>query len=331
VLATLNQVAYSAQVTLGWDANSPSEKVHSYVIHFDLGLSGPPYDGAGSPVTVSVEELDDPDNPQYIINGLSNGETYSFALTTINEYGESGYSEAVSATIPTENSPPSNPTNSSPSDGAGGRSIDTVLGWTNGGGATSYDIYFGTDSSPDSSEFMGNQTSTSFNPGTLDYDTTYYWRIDASNSEGMTTGDVWSFTTASDQDSPPEVIVDNDGPGTSSTGGEWGYSSGLMPYGGTSRTEMRQGATYTFEASISGHHLVSLWWTYWRSRCTNVPVDIYDGSTLLDTVVVNHRENDGQWNPLGVYSFSSGTARVVVLSQSSGCSTCADAVKFVNQ
>ncbi len=91
-----------------------------------------------------------------------------------------------------------------------------------------------------------------------------------------------------------EVIVDNDGLGTSYTGGAWGYSSGLMPYGGTSRTEMEQGATYAFEASINGYHLVSLWWTYWPSRCTNVPVDIYDGTTLLDTVVVNHRENDGR-------------------------------------
>ena len=127
-----------------------------------------------------------------------------------------------------------------------------------------------------------------------------------------------------------EVIVDNDQLGTSYTGGPWGYSSGANPYGGSSRTEMAQGATYTFEAAISGNHEVFLWWTYWSSRCTNVPVDIYDGNTLLDTVWVNHRENDGQWNQLGTepYLFS-GTAKVVIRSESSSCSTCADAVKFV--
>ncbi len=125
-----------------------------------------------------------------------------------------------------------------------------------------------------------------------------------------------------------EVIVDNDQPGTSYTGGPWGYSSGENPYGGSSRTEMAQGATYTFEAAISGNHEVFLWWTYWSSRCTNVPVDIYDGNTLLDTVRVNHQENDGQWNLLGAYFFSSGAARVVIRSESNSCSTCADAVRF---
>jgi len=124
------------------------------------------------------------------------------------------------------------------------------------------------------------------------------------------------------------VIIDNDKPGTSYTGGPWGYSSGANPYGGSSRTEMQQGAAYTFEATISGDYEVSLWWTYWRSRCTNVPVDIYDGNTLLDTVRVNHQENDGQWNLLGAYFFSSGTARVVIRSESNSCSTCADAVRF---
>ena len=70
------------------------------------------------------------------------------------------------------------------------------VSWSDGGGATSYDVYFGTDSSPDSGELRGNQAGTSFDPGTLAYSTTYYWRIDAVNTAGTTTGDVWSFTTA---------------------------------------------------------------------------------------------------------------------------------------
>ena len=125
-----------------------------------------------------------------------------------------------------------------------------------------------------------------------------------------------------------EVIVDNDQLGTSYTGGPWGYSSGANPYGGSSRTEMAPGAAYTFKAPISGSYEVSLWWTYWPSRCTNVPVDIYDGYTLIDTVWVNHQRNAGQWNLLGVYFFSRGTARIVIRSESNTCSTCADAVRF---
>ena len=87
------------------------------------------------------------------------------------------------------------PTNPNPNNGASGVSISTNLSWSDGGGATSYRVYFGTDSTPDSGEYKKEQTSTTYDPGTLSYSMTYYWRIDAKNSDGTTTGDVWSFTT----------------------------------------------------------------------------------------------------------------------------------------
>jgi len=126
-----------------------------------------------------------------------------------------------------------------------------------------------------------------------------------------------------------EIIIDNDDPGTSSSGAPWDYSSGADPYGGSSRAERATGATYTFETAATGYQKVSLWWTYWSSRCTEVPVDIYDGATLLETVMVNQRDEGdaGEWNVLGTYLFS-GTARVVLRAQSS-CSASADAVKFL--
>ena len=148
------------------------------------------------------------------------------------------------------------------------------------------------------------------------------------DDEGMWSEPVTEVLTVG---SPPvEVIIDNDDPGTSFSGGSWGYSSGANPYGGSSRAEMQTGATYTFEAAVTGEHEVSLWWTYWSSRCSAVPVGIYDGNTLLATVPVNQHQLDlaGKWNVLGSYTFS-GTARVVIRAQS-GCSSCADAVKFVS-
>ena len=131
-----------------------------------------------------------------------------------------------------------------------------------------------------------------------------------------------------DYEPPAEVIIDNDDPGTSYAGGPWGYSSGLNPYDGSSRAESRAGATYTFQKAMTGDQVVSLWWTYWSSRCSAVPVDIYDGNTLLDTVTVNQHQLNlaGDWNVLGPYTFT-GTARVVIRAQN-GCSACADAVKF---
>ena len=62
-------------------------------------------------------------------------------------------------------------------------------------------------------------------------------------------------------------------------------------------------------------------------RCAEVAVEIYDGETLLDTVIVNQRSNAGDWNILGTYLFS-GTARLVITSQGT-CTTCADAARFV--
>jgi hypothetical protein len=91
--------------------------------------------------------------------------------------------------------PPGKATNPDPSNGAEDISIDADLSWTAGSGSTSSDVYFGTTSP---GAYQGNQTETTFEPGTLDYDTTHYWRIDEINAQGTTTGDVWSFTTESE-------------------------------------------------------------------------------------------------------------------------------------
>ena len=87
--------------------------------------------------------------------------------------------------------PPGQARNPSPANGATEVCIYTDLGWT-AGGATSHDVYFGTSNPP---PFIHNQTSTKFDPCTMDCNTTYYWRIDAVNISGKTTGTVWSFTT----------------------------------------------------------------------------------------------------------------------------------------
>ena len=75
--------------------------------------------------------------------------------------------------------------------------VDTDLEWRAGAGAVSHDVYFGTDFfsvrdavDPDVPPGRGNQTATIFNPGTLDYETTYYWRIDEVGTGDPVTGDV---------------------------------------------------------------------------------------------------------------------------------------------
>lgn len=71
-----------------------------------------------------------------------------------------------------------------------------LLSWGNGGGATGYRVYFGTNAAPGDGEFQSAQTATFFAPGPLAYCTTYFWRVDATNAAGtVLTGDVWSFQT----------------------------------------------------------------------------------------------------------------------------------------
>ena len=126
---------------------------------------------------------------------------------------------------------------------------------------------------------------------------------------------------------PAEIIVDNGDSETSSTG-DWLTSGGKDYYGTNSvYNKSSSGGTYRYETSLNGRYDLSLWWTEWPSRCTNVPVQIYDGSTLIDTLTVNQQANGGKWNLQGRYTFT-GTGGIVIVSQGSACSTNADAVRL---
>jgi hypothetical protein len=92
-----------------------------------------------------------------------------------------------------------------PADGGRYIELDADLSWQPGMYAQTHDVYFGTDETAvtnadtSSDEFKGNQplTTTTFEPGPLQANTTYYWRIDEVNdqhTDGLWTGDVWSFT-----------------------------------------------------------------------------------------------------------------------------------------
>ncbi len=109
--------------------------------------------------------------------------------------------------------PPGAASSPNPANGASGVDTEANLNWSAGSGATSHDVYFGTNPSP---ALVGNQATTTYDPGTLSYSTTYYWQIDEVNDNGTTTGDVWSFTTAAAPVQPDPAI--NPSPANGSTG-----------------------------------------------------------------------------------------------------------------
>ncbi len=76
----------------------------------------------------------------------------------------------------------------------------TTLGWADGGGADTFDVYYGTVSGSltlvSSAQAGTSFTVTGITDGSpFAYLSTRYWRIDSTNAFGTTTGDEWSFIT----------------------------------------------------------------------------------------------------------------------------------------
>jgi hypothetical protein len=95
-----------------------------------------------------------------------------------------------------------------PSQGATDVKHTQILKWSPGDNAASHEVYFGTDkdavrkANTGSPEYKGSRDldSESYDPGKLEWDTTYYWRIDEVNNvhpDSPWVGLVWTFTTGS--------------------------------------------------------------------------------------------------------------------------------------
>ena len=97
-----------------------------------------------------------------------------------------------------ENEPPYIPSDPAPEDDSTDVSIYTDLSWTGGDpndDSVTYDVYFEAgDSTPD--ELVSdNQTDTTYDPGTLEENTEYYWQIISWDEFTSTSGPIWKFTT----------------------------------------------------------------------------------------------------------------------------------------
>jgi len=94
--------------------------------------------------------------------------------------------------------------NPQPAYGATDVQLNVTLSWTSADSAASHELYFGTDkeavrnADTVSPEYKGSKALDIENhdPGLLDVDTTYYWRVDEVDAQGNTAkGPIWIFTT----------------------------------------------------------------------------------------------------------------------------------------
>jgi hypothetical protein len=124
----------------------------------------------------------------------------SFTYTISDGHGGTATATVALTVLPTNetNTPPYKPNHPIPDNGETNVNITTDLWWNGGdpdiGDTVTYDVYFGTTLTPP--KVSTNQSTRTYNPGTLANATTYHWRIISwDNHNASTPGDLWSFTT----------------------------------------------------------------------------------------------------------------------------------------
>jgi hypothetical protein len=139
-------------------------------------------------------------NNETFVGTIDEARVYNHALT------QAELQTVMLGIFPTAYSP-------DPVDGAIHEDTWVTISWQPGTSAVSHDVYFGesfddvNDATHDSEVFRGNQVATFYIAGFPGFaypeglvpGTTYYWRIDEVEADGVTIhkGDIWSFTVPS--------------------------------------------------------------------------------------------------------------------------------------
>lgn len=135
--------------------------------------------------------------------GGSSSGGYKGKLDDFRIYNRKLSAEEIDTIYNGEGNPFARATNPVPADGANQVKRNQTLSWSGGVDVDKYDVYIGTDLTSlqdadiSSILYKGRQSLTAFDASLLDFDRTYYWRIDSVNESGtvIAKGDIWSFTT----------------------------------------------------------------------------------------------------------------------------------------
>ena len=121
----------------------------------------------------------------YTDGPFSTGTTYYYRITAVNATGESGYSNEVSAAVP---SPPTTPIALALTLLSAPGSHSVVLNWvqssTTSPAITGNNVYRGTSSGGEVLVYSSNSPITTFTDGPYPDAATYYYRVTAVNSNG---------------------------------------------------------------------------------------------------------------------------------------------------
>lgn len=136
------------------------------------------------------------DATTFTASGLKDKTVYYIRIKALGDGIESVYSPTLKI-MTDEPYAPKASTLTAPANGSRMRILNAGLSWSNSTedyfGQITYDVYIGT-SATELKKVASDLTDTSYTPVGLDIETTYYWRVDASNSVGTTQSAVYSFT-----------------------------------------------------------------------------------------------------------------------------------------
>jgi len=178
--------------TLGWTAGPLSA---SHNVYFSTGFEDV---NAGTEAAFAGNTTQD-NQPVGILGypypeGLVSGETYYWRVEEVNDaHPDSPWHGRVwSFWIPFKTG-----YNPEPVDGAQFEDVNTDLSWEPGMNAIMHSVYFGTDADEiaNATGAPGQMGPTTFDPGPLAVESTYYWRVDTFNGSEWIKGPVWSFRT----------------------------------------------------------------------------------------------------------------------------------------
>jgi hypothetical protein len=93
----------------------------------------------------------------------------------------------------------------SPADGATNQDINITLAWLNPADTTGVDLWFEKDDASPDVKVIDNDLQTSYDHGTLDPSSTYYFQLKIYHANGDVTGEIYSFTTEDSEPADPGV------------------------------------------------------------------------------------------------------------------------------
>lgn len=228
-------------------------------------------------------------------NGASPNQTWYLVAQDM-ATGDTGYIDFFELWVTySVNDPPNTPSSEDPNDGETGVSINADLDWScsdPNSDTLYYTVYFEkNDSSPDVA-IKTDQTGSSANIGTLDYDSHYYWQVKADDHKGgVTLSPVWDFYTE------PTPVVDADITGVSFDRSQ--VKRGVQTITATVTLRNTGNQTWTFDVGGSSIKSGDTTWYDWT------PARASKSLTPNESGTVQLTWSTPAGAPLGMYGFFS--------------------------